>query len=136
MAWACLFVAGYPKTSEASIVKSTLFCCTEIDVLPMKNIHIGKAIKQKVKERGLRVTDFANAIHCNRTNVYDIFNRKSIDIEQLILISKVLEYDFISGIYFNRISSKKYLVLLEVDEQQLQNFSANPSLKVITQLSE
>jgi transcriptional regulator with XRE-family HTH domain len=99
----------------------------------MKNIHIGKAIKQKVKERGLRASDFANAIHCNRTNVYDIFNRKSIDIEQLVLISRVLEYDFISEIYFNRPSSKKYLILLEVDEQQLQHFIANPSLKVITQ---
>ena len=102
----------------------------------MKNIHIGKAIKQKVRERGLRVADFANAIHCNRTNVYDIFNRKSIDVEQLILISKVLEYDFISEIYFNRISPKKYLVLLEVNEQQLQAFAVNPSFKIIKQLSE
>jgi predicted transcriptional regulator len=102
----------------------------------MKNIHIGKAIKQKVKERGLRVVDFANAIHCNRTNVYDIFSRKSIDVEQLILISKVLEHDFISEIYFNRILSKRYLVLLEVSEQQLQDFAANPSFKIIKQLSE
>jgi transcriptional regulator with XRE-family HTH domain len=102
----------------------------------MKNIHIGKAIKQKVKERGLRVADFADAIHCNRTNVYDIFNRKSIDVEQLILISKVLEYDFISALYFNRTVAKKYLILLEVNEQQLQLFGNNPSLKVIKQLSE
>jgi transcriptional regulator with XRE-family HTH domain len=102
----------------------------------MKNIHIGKAIKQKVKERGLRVTDFADAIHCNRTNVYDIFNRKSIDVEQLILISKVLEYDFISEIYFNHISPKRYLVLLEVSEQQLRLINDNPSLKIIKQLSE
>jgi transcriptional regulator with XRE-family HTH domain len=101
----------------------------------MKNVHIGKAIKQKVKERGLRVADFANAIHCNRTNVYDIFNRKSIDVEQLILISKVLEYDFISEIYFNRVSPKKYLVLLEVSEQQLQDFTADSSFKIIKQLS-
>ena len=101
----------------------------------MKNIHIGKAIKQKVIERGLRVVDFANAIHCNRTNVYDIFNRKSIDVEQLILISKVLEYDFISEIYFNHVSPKKYLVLLEVSEQQLQAFATNPSFKIIKQLS-
>jgi transcriptional regulator with XRE-family HTH domain len=101
----------------------------------MKNIHIGKAIKQKVQEHGLRVADFANAIHCNRTNVYDIFNRKSIDVEQLILISKVLEYDFISEVYFNHISPQKYLILLEVDEQQLQVLAGNPSIKIIKQLS-
>lgn len=97
----------------------------------MKDIHIGQAIKQKVKERGIRVTDFANAIHCDRTNVYSLFKRKSIDIEQLIFISNVLEYNFIEELYFEKRPAKKYLLLIEVDENQLRELPANISLKII-----
>ena len=101
----------------------------------MKNIHIGEAIKQKVKERGIRISDFAQSIHCNRTNVYSIFCRKSIDIEQLMLISKVLEHDFISEIYTTRTTSvKKYIVLLELDEQQLQRLPLEVLVKYIKEV--
>ncbi|GHT05855.1 hypothetical protein AGMMS49525_13590 [Bacteroidia bacterium] len=96
-------------------------------------IHIGKAIRQKVKERGLHVTDFADAIHCNRTNVYNLFKRKSIDTEQLKLISEILNFDFFA-IY--SIPQSKYLVLLEVDEQRLQDFSGDKSLIFIKKVAE
>ena len=47
----------------------------------MENIHIGSLIYKKVKEKGMRITDFANALHYCRMNVYSIFKRKSIDSE-------------------------------------------------------
>ncbi|MDR3287543.1 MAG: helix-turn-helix domain-containing protein [Prevotellaceae bacterium] len=100
----------------------------------MKNTHIGETIKQKMKEQNFRVADFAKAIHCNRNNVYSIFKRKNIDVELLMLISKVLEYDFITEVYFKQKSTKKYLILLEVDEQQLQNFISDTSMKIIKQM--
>ncbi|MDR0414877.1 MAG: helix-turn-helix domain-containing protein [Prevotellaceae bacterium] len=101
-----------------------------------KNVfHIGEVIRQKVKERGLSVVDFADAIHCTRSHVYTIYSRKDMDVEQLVQISKVLDYDLISEVYLNRPSLKKYLVLLEVNEQQLQTLSELP-VKFVQPLSE
>ena len=61
-----------------------------------KDVHIGKLIKLKLSESNLSIADFAEAIHKTRTTVYDIFNRKSIDIDLLVTISEVLQFDFIS----------------------------------------
>ena len=65
----------------------------------IKNIYIGKLIEEKVKERHLTYAEFARMIHCARTSLYHIFNSKNIDVERLLLISKVLDYDFISEVY-------------------------------------
>ncbi|GHT26898.1 hypothetical protein AGMMS4957_22300 [Bacteroidia bacterium] len=99
----------------------------------MSEIHIGEAIRQKVKERGLHVTDFAAAIHCNRTNIYALFKRKSIDIEHLKRISEILNFDFLA-IY--RAPQPKYLVLLEVDEQSLQKIASDKSILLIKKIAE
>ncbi|GAP71954.1 hypothetical protein SAMD00024442_20_43 [Candidatus Symbiothrix dinenymphae] len=99
----------------------------------MSKIHIGEAIRQKVKERGLHVTDFADAIYCTRANIYAIFKRKSIDIEQLKRISEVLNFDFLA-IYST--PQPKYLVLLEVDEQSLQKFASDKSVILIKKIAE
>ena len=34
-----------------------------------KEIHIGSLIKEKMEERGLSVSDFAHALHYERTNL-------------------------------------------------------------------
>ena len=94
----------------------------------MQNRHAGEIIKQKVKECGIKITDFAKAIHCNRNNVYSIFRRKSIDIELLLLISKVLQYDFINEIYCKHSEDEKYLVLIETDKQQLEQITKLPEV--------
>lgn len=44
-----------------------------------KEIHIGSLIKEKMEERGLSVSDFAHALHYERTNIYKIFKRSSIE---------------------------------------------------------
>lgn len=64
-----------------------------------KNIHIGTLIKQKLESSPLSITQFADCIHCDRTTVYDIFKRKSIDIDRLLLISEVLHYNFLWEVY-------------------------------------
>lgn len=38
-----------------------------------KEIHIGSLIKEKMEERGLSVSDFAHALHYERTNIYKIY---------------------------------------------------------------
>ncbi len=63
------------------------------------NIYIGKIIQAKVKERGIGYAEFARRINCARTSIYNLFNSKSIDVERLLHISEVLEFDFISEVY-------------------------------------
>lgn len=65
-----------------------------------KDVHIGSEIARVVREKGMSITEFAEMICCHRKNVYDIFTRKSIDVDRLIRISEVLDYDFIRKVYY------------------------------------
>lgn len=58
------------------------------------DVHIGKIIEHVLREQGRSVSWFARQIYCERTNVYSIFQRSSIDTELLLRISRVLSYDF------------------------------------------
>lgn len=72
-----------------------------------KSIHIGEIIKQKVQEQNMSIAYFANKICCDRTTVYDIFKRSSIDINRLLRISEALEYNFIEEVYLPKKSKNK-----------------------------
>jgi hypothetical protein len=63
-------------------------------------IHIGAAIERTVRGR-MSIRSFAGMLNCDRSTVYAIFRRKSIDIERLGKISKILETDFIEIYYRN-----------------------------------
>lgn len=69
-------------------------------MLAKKDVHIGKEIQRVLHERNMNVSDFANRICCHRKNVYDIFKRKSLDIDRIIQISEILDYDFIKELYY------------------------------------
>lgn len=64
-------------------------------------IHIGKHIEKVVHEQGRSVTWFANQLCYNRSNVYKIFEKNSIDIILLWKISKILNHDFFADISFH-----------------------------------
>jgi len=88
----------------------------------MVNVFNRKIIEQKIKERKMSVSDFAKCINRSRTTVYDIFQRKSIDVDLLLVISRALEFDFLREIYLkdnNGPAEKKYYVVVEVDPSQL-----------------
>ena len=57
-------------------------------------IHIGNIIKEKFDEQGLSVSWFAKELCCDRTNIYSIFKRESIDTALLVKISLILKHDF------------------------------------------
>ncbi len=57
-------------------------------------IHIGSIIKEKFEEQELSVSWFARQLCCDRTNIYSIFKRESIDTALLVKISIILRYDF------------------------------------------
>lgn len=61
-------------------------------------IHIGHLIKMIFEEKGISVTEFARRINCARPNVYSIFDRYDISVEQLIDISEALEHNFFDDI--------------------------------------
>jgi len=57
-------------------------------------IHIGKLIEEELRKQERTPTWFAKKLCCERTNVYSIFKRQSIDTELLIRISRILHYNF------------------------------------------
>lgn len=59
------------------------------------NIHIGHLIKSVFDESGLSVSELARRINVERTTVYSIFERSSIDVIQLVRISAALNHNFL-----------------------------------------
>ena len=57
-------------------------------------MNIGRNIREVMKKRGMSATNLAKAIPCERTNVYNIFERKDIGTKLLWRISKVLDHNF------------------------------------------
>jgi DNA-binding Xre family transcriptional regulator len=65
-------------------------------------LHIGQMIKAVFNESGLSVAELARRIHTTRSNVYFIFERPSIDMEQLLDICDALNHNFLDDIQILR----------------------------------
>ena len=63
-------------------------------------VHIGHLIREELIRQERTPAWLARKICCERTNIYDIFERTSINTELLIRISAVLNRDFFA-IYSN-----------------------------------
>ena len=61
-------------------------------------IHIGHLIKDVFDKKEMSVAEFARRINCARPNVYSIFERYDIGVEQLIDISEALDHNFLDDI--------------------------------------
>jgi hypothetical protein len=63
-------------------------------------LHIGNQIKQvfDLQPKSHNIEWFAARLNCKRANVYNIFNRQTIDTELLYHISQVLNHDFFADI--------------------------------------
>ncbi|MBQ3738958.1 MAG: helix-turn-helix domain-containing protein [Bacteroidales bacterium] len=64
-----------------------------------EDIFIGQMIKDELKKQGRSASWLAKRIYCERTNVYKLFKRKSLDLEQLMQISRILDHDFLKDCY-------------------------------------
>jgi len=69
-------------------------------------IHIGRIIREKLREKERTVTWFAQKLCCVRPNVYKIFEKQSVDTILLLRISIILEEDFFL-LYSNIIDKKQ-----------------------------
>lgn len=59
-----------------------------------KSIHIGTLIKRELKKSGMSKSEFARQLETTPQNIYGIFKRDTIDTGTLLLISKILRFDF------------------------------------------
>ena len=57
-------------------------------------VHIGTLIKEELNRQERSVAWFARKLCCERTNVYSIFKRESIDTALLLRISCILRHNF------------------------------------------
>lgn len=57
-------------------------------------VHIGKKIEDVLRSKGYKVSWFARSLYCDRTNVYKIFQRESVDTKMLFRICEILHHDF------------------------------------------
>lgn len=63
-----------------------------------ERLHIGHLIKSVFDESGMTVAEFARRIHTARPNVYSIFERYDIGVEQLVEISFALNHNFLDDV--------------------------------------
>ena len=62
--------------------------------MDIKDIHIGRIIKQLWDDKGIPLDRVRNFIKCDEDEIYLMLEQKSLDTECLLRWSKLLEYDF------------------------------------------
>ena len=65
-----------------------------VRVLFCRMVHIGELIKEELYRQQRTVSWFARNLYCERTNVYSIFKRRSLDTDMLLRISRLLQHDY------------------------------------------
>lgn len=61
-------------------------------------MHIGKHIQEVMLAKNRTARWLAEQIPCERTNVYKLFKRSSLDTDMLVRLSVVLEHDFMKDL--------------------------------------
>lgn len=64
----------------------------------MAELHVGQMIKDRMTSRGISASWLARQLCCERTNVYSIYRRRSVDTALLARLSMILEFDFFGEI--------------------------------------
>ena len=59
---------------------------------------IGILIKEELEKQGRSITWFARKLSCDRSNIYRLFQKESIDTNLLVRISILLGKDFFSDL--------------------------------------
>ena len=65
----------------------------------MKDVHIGQMIENELRSQGRSVVWLAHKIYCEKSNIYKMFRRSSIELDQLMQISVALEHNFLKDCY-------------------------------------
>lgn len=62
--------------------------------MPAALPHIGELIRAVVREHKLTGAWLASRLGCDRTNVYKMFKKHTIDTQLLLRVAVILNYDF------------------------------------------
>jgi len=81
--------------SFRGFIFATAFIKPAIMDFKMKNVHIGEMIRGEMRQQGRTVSWLATQICCENSNIYKMYKRKSIDLEQLMKISEALGHNFL-----------------------------------------
>lgn len=75
---------------------SNLFIIDLFVNISFSMVHVGSLVKEVFdsQPRSRTITWFARELHCNRSNIYDIFRRPALDTDMLMNISRILNHDF------------------------------------------
>ena len=98
-------------------------------------IHIGKEIEKVFTKKGIKISIFASQLNTVPRNVYNIFNRESIDTNTLLKISNILQFDFFRLYFekkmtepliknetvFSKTHTKKISITIEIEEDKVKN---------------
>jgi len=60
----------------------------------MSDFHVGHIIKAVFDEQGRTVKWFAEKMHCNRTNIYKMFEKPHLNSDIIARASQALGHDF------------------------------------------
>ena len=79
---------------------------------------LGELINDEVRRQQISISDFAEMIHCTRGNVYKIFEKSSIQVDQLATITKVLNRNF-----FDELARDPSLIDIDSEEaiEEMEN---------------
>ncbi len=69
---------------------------------------IGNLIKEELEKQERTVSWFARKLACDRSNVYRLFQKESIDTRLLTRISIILQHDFFADLSRHYTQSTKY----------------------------
>ncbi|MCR5697556.1 MAG: helix-turn-helix transcriptional regulator [Marinilabiliaceae bacterium] len=64
----------------------------------VKDLNIGHKINEVRKMKRISPEDLAQKLNCHKSNLYKIFQKENVDLELLMHISKILEFDFFAYI--------------------------------------
>jgi plasmid maintenance system antidote protein VapI len=101
---------------------------------------IGEIIKERLEASRMEVTAFAKAINKERSNVYNIFSRGSIDTELLKKIGHVLGHDFFEDLLepetkqkmmMRKGITKKVLLEFELTEEEIKFLNIDNKIALI-----
>ncbi len=59
-----------------------------------RSIHIGSAIKEELNRQGRTTVWLAEQLGCHRTNLYNIYEKRTIDTGVLLRICRIMDIDF------------------------------------------
>ena len=72
----------------------------------------------------MSVSELARQLRCERTNVYTIFRRRSIDVELLARLSNILDHNFLDeAMQLYGLSSPSLNLTLRLDHLSADNLS-------------